>query len=201
MKHLIQLLLAAVISVASLNSHADTTQTLVVGALPTTLSYGNSYNRVINTGPFTDIQGNQFSGTTFFDDFIFTIPAGTANSLTSSISFGDFFGIDNLRARIYSGTSHQTGAIAPDERVVGWGNTAVLNPFASLTTVVLEPTLLGAGTYILQIKGDIVGSNGGSYSGVLNVTTPVPEPESYGMLIAGLSLVSVIARRKSKKAY
>jgi hypothetical protein len=201
MKHLVKFFLLAAISITSLSAYADTTQTLSIGALPSTVNFGNSYNRASNTGPFMDVQGNAFSGTTFYDDFIFTIPDGTANSLTSSISFGDFFGIDNLRARIYTGSTHQTGVIAAGERVVGWGSTAVLNSFASLTTVVLEPTLLTAGTYTLQIKGDIVGSNGGSYSSVLNVTAPVPEAESYGMLIAGLSLVSVIARRKSKKAY
>jgi hypothetical protein len=201
MKYLIKFFLMVSISITSLIASADTTQTLTIGSLPSTLSFGNSYNRSSNSGPFIDVQGNLFTGTTFYDDFIFTIPDGTANSLTSSISFGDFFGLDNLRARIYSGSTHQTGTIALDERVVGWGNTAVLNSFTSVTTVILNPTLLTAGTYTLQIKGDIVGTNGGTYSSVLNVTTPVPEPESYGMLIAGLSLVSIIARRKSKKAF
>ena len=151
MKHLVKFFLLAAISITSLSAYADTTQTLTIGALPSTVNFGNSYNRASNTGPFVDVQGNAFSGTTFYDDFIFTIPDGTANSLTSSISFGDFFGIDNLRAHIYTGSTHQTGVIAAGERVVGWSSTAVLNSFASLTTVVLEPTLLTAGTYTLQI--------------------------------------------------
>ena len=37
-------------------------------------------------------------------------------------------------------------------------------------------------------------SNGGLYS-----TTPVPEPATYGMMMAGLGLLGVVARRRQKK--
>jgi hypothetical protein len=34
----------------------------------------------------------------------------------------------------------------------------------------------------------------------LVVTTPVPEPESYAMLLAGLGLIGCVARRRQKRA-
>lgn len=57
-----------------------------------------------------------------------------------------------------------------------------------------------AGTYTLQIKGTVSGSAGGSYGGVLNIAQPVPEPETYGMLLAGLSIVGFASRRKNNQA-
>ncbi|GJI98812.1 hypothetical protein RugamoR57_55300 [Duganella caerulea] len=43
-------------------------------------------------------------------------------------------------------------------------------------------------------------SNVGFYTGQRSyVTTPVPEPETYGMLLAGLGLIGVIARRRRAK--
>jgi hypothetical protein len=60
-----------------------------------------------------------------------------------------------------------------------------------------------AGVYVPSLSGPLVltisgNSGGGSYSGVMNVTTPVPEPETYGMMLAGLALVGVVARRKQR---
>lgn len=34
--------------------------------------------------------------------------------------------------------------------------------------------------------------------GVIDTVSPIPEPETYAMLLAGLGLVSFIARRRSK---
>ncbi|WP_317201885.1 FxDxF family PEP-CTERM protein [Janthinobacterium sp.] len=50
-----------------------------------------------------------------------------------------------------------------------------------------------SGPLTLHITGV---SNGGSYSGVLNVMTPVPEPLTYGMLLGGLAVVGLMARRR-----
>ncbi|RZT10019.1 VPLPA-CTERM protein sorting domain-containing protein [Duganella sp. CF402] len=59
-----------------------------------------------------------------------------------------------------------------------------------------------AGAYVPSTGGPLVltisgTSYGGSYAGVVNVTlAPVPEPATYGMLVAGLGLLGVVARRK-----
>lgn len=56
-----------------------------------------------------------------------------------------------------------------------------------------------AGTYQLQIDGDAgAESNLGSLIGAKLTVTPVPEPDSYAMLLAGLGLVGVVARRRQR---
>ena len=54
--------------------------------------------------------------------------------------------------------------------------------------------------FTLKLWGHIVGSPvAANYNGTLTIT-PVPEPETYGMLLGGLALMGVVARRKAKKA-
>lgn len=180
-----KLTLAALISLVSVSAFADTLTTLSVGALPATITYGNAFNA-------------STTGSTFFDDYYFTIPNGSANSLTSSLNLGSIFGLTNLSARLYIGNTHETGAIAPGTLMSDWGSVVNYNPTTSVSTVVLNTITLAAGTYTLQIKGTVSGLAGGSYTGVLNLANPVPEPETYALLVAGLSLVGGVSRRKNK---
>jgi hypothetical protein len=61
-------------------------------------------------------------------------------------------------------------------------------------TITAAPLM--AGSYQLKIvgKGDIGAIYGGSYPA--GAVTPVPEPETYAMLLAGLGVVSISLRRK-----
>ena len=57
-------------------------------------------------------------------------------------------------------------------------------------------TLL-AGSYHFELSGATSGSLGGQYT-FNAVTTPVPEPETYAMFLAGLGLIGAIARRRKQ---
>ena len=55
------------------------------------------------------------------------------------------------------------------------------------------------GDWYYTISGEANGAKGGRYSfWVGTYAAPVPEPETYAMLLAGLGLMGTIARRRSK---
>jgi len=81
------------------------------------------------------------------------------------------------------------------------------NPVANLTI----PGVLGvdawtyqlsnvtAGMHTLVITGNLIGGNVG-FTGSVNIQAqPVPEPESYALMLAGLAVVGAIARRRSSR--
>ena len=179
-------ILTAVICVSSANAFADTITSLSVGSLPTSLAYSNSF-------------ASASSGSTFWDDYIFTIPNGSANSVTLPINLDSILGLTNLQARLYTGSALQNAAVVPETLMSAWGTTVNFSPTVGITTDVLNPISLLAGTYTLQIKGTLAGTSGGPYVGVLNIAQPVPEPESYAMLMAGLGLIGFMARRRNPK--
>lgn len=65
-------------------------------------------------------------------------------------------------------------------------------------------TLTGGTTYSVKVSGhtlaSIPGGSGTVTVSALNaVVTAVPEPESYAMLLAGLGLIGVVARRRKQR--
>lgn len=56
---------------------------------------------------------------------------------------------------------------------------------------------LAAGTYSVNITGT-TGLSGATYGATVSAL-PVPEPETYAMMVGGLALLGAIARRKAKK--
>lgn len=55
---------------------------------------------------------------------------------------------------------------------------------------------LAAGSYYFTVAGATTGRLGGSY--VVNAAvTPVPEPETYALLLGGLGVIGFIARRRN----
>ena len=178
--------LAILLLLGSMNVYADTITTLSVGALPTQLTYGN-------TAVVASV------GTSFWDSFFFTVPESTATSVTTTINLSNLFALNNVSARLYTGGVHDTSLVVPGTIVEAFATTTNIAPGVDVSTVALNANMLSAGTYTLQIRGNVTGSLGGAYTGLLNLAPPIPEPETYAMLLAGLGLVGGFARLQRKK--
>jgi N-acetylglucosaminyldiphosphoundecaprenol N-acetyl-beta-D-mannosaminyltransferase len=157
-----------------------TTTILGAQSAPVSLTYAGTYATPQNQ---------------FYDEYLFSIDANSVNSITSTMSFSDIFGINNLQTRLYSGTVTTTGT--PNGLLQAWSTPIPLSGAGySGTIAVISPITLSAGNYVLEVRGDAVGTAGGSYAGVLNIS-PVPEIAEWAMLIVGFSLVSfTVARRR-----
>lgn len=56
---------------------------------------------------------------------------------------------------------------------------------------------LAAGNYALNVLGFATGTGGGFYAGgFVTETAPIPEPETYAMLLAGLGMIGFMIRRR-----
>lgn len=151
-------------------------------------TYGHTFGSATAVIPGTiGLSSSVPGGFGFYDDFLFTIPAASTNSIASTIGLSNILGIDNLQVRLYNAAQNSPLPVlgTPNGTVIeGW--TTLIAPGSSIS--VISPSSLSAGTYVLEVRGNVTGSAGGSYSGVLNVS-PVPVPGAlwfFGSAVGGL---------------
>ncbi|MFA5240814.1 MAG: FxDxF family PEP-CTERM protein [Sulfuricella sp.] len=146
---------------------------------PSSLNFGHTF-----TAPQSQFQ----------NDYTFSIPDASVNSILSTISLGNFFGISNLQTRLSSDIS--VTAITPLQ--TWWSSTTPITiGGVSGAVSVIGPVVLSAGQYVLEVSGDVVGTAGGSYSGILNIS-PVPETEVWVLMLSGLGLIGLLGARRRR---
>ncbi|MYN15851.1 PEP-CTERM sorting domain-containing protein [Rugamonas sp. FT107W] len=75
------------------------------------------------------------------------------------------------------------------------GHSLSFTPTGTAESGMLDPTWI-SGTLVLTVYG-MSNNVSASYSGTLNVD-PVPEPETYIMMLGGLGILSYLGRRRKK---
>jgi len=176
---------------ASANDYRD-----VVNAAIASHPYGStvlsSYDNVSNNGIF----GAGVTNIAFKSTITFGLSSAGNYAFRAGVDFG------------HGGAVFLDGqAVAFKQNDMWWagsyGNTDGVFNIAS--------TALGAGNHTLAIYG-LEGccdggqqvqysANGGAFQSFSNQTlAPVPEPETYAMLLGGLGLVGVLSRRRNKQA-
>lgn len=123
------------------------------------------------------------AGPSFSDSYTFVAPVvvGTASASSVTLDFGSTFNVDALVVKLFSAANVllSTGS--------GAGESSTL----------FDVPLLAGASYRFEVTGLVGGSSGGLYSFVA-AAAPVPEPESWLLLLAGLAAVGwVVLRRNS----
>ena len=159
-------------------------------SLPASAGYTNTFGA--SAGDLTGTPGYSF-----YDDYIFTVANATVDSVTSEINLGTL-SLGSLQERLYSTAGNTTLPVlgSPAGLQVPW-TTAVGFTAGTETGMltVMSPKTLTAGTYVLEIRGEVTGSSGGTYSGQLNLN-PVPLPAALPLLLSGLGLLGGLARKR-----
>ena len=154
----------------SLVSASAMSATYAIGTLPTApASYTNL--ATVAVGAFTDT-------------FTFTAPAATSTTFASasSVDLMPFFNVGNLTLSLFTSAnvliaSGVTGPVAGDD-----------------STISAAPLASGA-SYYYRVTGTATGASGGFYALVASAT-PVPEPETYALMLAGVAAVGFVVMRR-----
>jgi len=188
--------------VAPLTARADNIVTGVsdLGPLstPLTLTYGHAFNDLDPIAPGLQLAGvpaTVNSTDTFYDDYAFTVGGSSFSTITATIDLGQFFDIGNLQVRLFRGTPATiiTGPTDPN-LLSAWSTALTAEGSGTGEVQVILPHDLSPDNYVLEVRGNILGSSGGAYAGVLNLA-PVPEPGPIGLALAGGAILLGLMRR------
>jgi hypothetical protein len=131
-----------------------------------------------NTASFSTTVSGSFTDTWTFN---IAAPGATAATSATNISFGGAGGIAGFAGSL---------ALSPLSSSSTGSPPLVVNVLAGFTGV------LAPGAYSLIISGNA--GSGASYGGNV-VLTPVPEPETYALMLAGLGVVGFVATRRRNR--
>jgi hypothetical protein len=172
---------------------AQTTPTATIGNTPQVLDLTNG------SGFFGDTFGANNNGATFADHFTFTVTGTTPmnfDAIVSSISRSADTGLDFTGLSLYRvGGGTGTGGTAGDTLVTS--GTSLQSGNVDVWT--LSSDNLAAGNYYMLVSGNLVSNTAASFGGAV-MMAPVPEPETYGMMLAGLGVLGFLARRRKQAA-
>ncbi|MBI3156779.1 MAG: PEP-CTERM sorting domain-containing protein [Burkholderiales bacterium] len=138
-----------------------------------------------SSASFSNTVGGGFTDTWTFSLSGLSYVAASLTNVESSLG--------SISTRGIAGLSASTGAFA----LTGSPITTTSGPITVTTQVLAGAAVLAAGNYTLTVSGTGITGASASYGGNI-VATPVPEPGTYAMLVAGLGIVGLLVMRRRR---
>lgn len=162
---------------------------LTAGSANAALSFGSWAGDNI-TG-YTAAFSNNDVGDTFSDWFSFSLPPAS-NGTGAGVVISSW--VNNLPNWNFFNVEFSAFDLYESANLVGSGSTGSV-----LSTLAFNGQAV-PGNYSLNVAGHkITTTQSGGYSGSVTVgPAPVPEPETYAMLLAGIGLIGFTARRRKQ---
>ena len=174
-------LIAAAVVFATMSFGSAAMAQTTVGTTPQVLDLTDG------SGFFGDTFAAGNSGASFDDHFTFSVEGTTGwtfDAIISSISRSADTGLDITGLSLYS---------ASGDTLITQGTQL---QSGSIDVWTLSNDSLAAGDYYLAVSGNMVSAGAASFGGAVSMAAPVPEPETYGMMLAGLGVLGFLARRR-----
>lgn len=153
---------------------------LIATSVSSAWAAGGSLSFVGNTASFSSSVSGSFTDVWTFN---VVAPGASAAVSATNIEFAGAGGITGF-----------AGVLA----LVPLSSSSVSTPPVVVNLLSGFTGLLAAGAYNLTVSGT-AGAGGASYGGNV-VLTPVPEPETYALMFAGLGIVGFVAARRRNRA-
>ena len=153
--------------------------TLTAVSISNAWAVGGPLIFVGNTASFSSSVSGAF---TDFWTFNVVAPGASAAASATNISFSGAGGITSFAGLLSTVSLASSATVNPP---------VVVNVLSGFTGTLIP------GAYNLRLSGT-AGTGGASYGGNV-VLTPIPEPETYALMLAGLGVVGFVAARRRNR--
>lgn len=165
-------------------------------------SMGSAAAATVGPGYLGDLVGQNLTisntvsgfGTPFADVYSFDIGSLLSEAIATSVNVKLQF---SGSTPIYDISNFAITLKDTNGVVHGFDNTFDASGALNLQAT-LAPSTLGSAFYQFVVSGTTAGSSGGIYAGAL-AAAPVPEPQTWLMLLAGLGLVGMMVERVKRR--
>ena len=162
---------------------------------------GSAMGATTNLGALIVGTPTTFSGSSapgsFTDTFTFTLPANGGSGYSVANFALPFFGFNTTLSSL-------TLFSNPDGILSNGDDLQVANNPTGGNSIALTYGAFVAGPYYLKVVGIATGTSGGLYNGAISVAAvppaPVPEPESYALMLAGIGIIGFVSARRRHQA-
>ncbi|MCE2915684.1 MAG: FxDxF family PEP-CTERM protein [Rubrivivax sp.] len=114
-------------------------------------------------------------------NFVFPMLGDQASASAVSIQLQGLLDIRNLTVSLFDS-----------------GNTLIASGTPGTSSSVNNVTLVGGSSYYYTVTGTATGLVGGAYAFIASAS-PIPEPSTYAMMIAGIGAVGFLAMRRRQR--